>query len=147
MCFSIAPSTFSTRSGPPSSRGSVIAPPLPSTCHPVRDGAQRSHPRHEEVLAAPRRHEVLERREEERALDLDRHLAPGSGAGGPEQVVLVVAEPEDVAVLKPRPLDAFELARDARLDAHADEPAIRAVVGGRPRPAMWAGRARKMLPP
>src|SRR5262245_63430736 len=90
------------------------------------EGAEGAEPRTEEVLAAARGDEPRLRREEEGRSALDRHLVRAAPVGDEE--VLVVGEPERVAVLDPDPLDQLELARDARVEAREDEAAVDAVV-------------------
>src|SRR4051794_7285669 len=84
--------------------------------------------RNEQVLAAAGGHERGLRRDEERRVALHGHLRRAGAV--PEDVVLVVAEVEDVAVVEPLDLDALELPRDARVEADEHEPAVLAVVLG-----------------
>src|SRR4051794_3642348 len=94
----------------------------------VGDRSKRRQARHEQVLAAACSDERRLRGEEERRGALHGHLRRAGAV--PEDVVLVVAEVEDVAVVQPLDLDALELPRDARVEADEHEPAVLAVVLG-----------------
>ena len=67
--------------------------------------------------------------EEERWIAGDGHLGHAVLVVTTDERVLVVGEPERVAVVEPLGLDELELAGNARLKRHEDDSTIGSVIG------------------